>query len=427
VVTFHATPYALAQFVTACVSATVAVMAWQRRAIPGGVHFTLMMCAVVVWNLMSALEASVEGLPGKLLFSQLAYIGTSNTAPLFFLFALRYRTAGRRVGRFDTAWLFLVPAATIVLAFTNPLHGLVWPSIALDPRAGENVAVYSHGPWYWVSLAYYFAIALSAVILLGRTLLRARGPSVAQLVVMLTALAMPWLGVIVYLLPINPFPGLDLVSIGFAFSGALLLVGITRLRLLELLPVARDLLVEEMADAVLVLSGEGRIVDANPSARSLLGLDLPVEGSPLPDSLSWLEEPLARVRDARDGRTEATLPGSPARCLELRASPLRDRRGRPAGTLLVISDITGRRAAELEREKLIGELRGAVADIRTLSGLLPICASCKKIRDDGGYWQGLEQYLSTHSQAQFSHSLCPECIARLYPEFAQKKPEDPPG
>jgi len=72
-----------------------------------------------------------------------------------------------------------------------------------------------------------------------------------------------------------------------------------------------------------------------------------------------------------------------------------------------------------EREQLIVELQQALAQVKTLSGLLPICASCKKIRDDSGYWKQLETFLMEHSNAEFSHSLCSECVERLYPDLAE--------
>lgn len=75
------------------------------------------------------------------------------------------------------------------------------------------------------------------------------------------------------------------------------------------------------------------------------------------------------------------------------------------------------RKEENQREKIISELETALGEVKQLSGLLPICCSCKKIRDDSGYWQGLEQYISEHSQAQFTHGLCQECAFKLYPEF----------
>jgi hypothetical protein len=79
--------------------------------------------------------------------------------------------------------------------------------------------------------------------------------------------------------------------------------------------------------------------------------------------------------------------------------------------------LTERKRAEDEREKLIIELQNALAEVKTLGGLLPICSSCKKIRDDQGYWNQLEVYISGHSTAQFSHGLCPECAKKLYPKY----------
>ncbi len=86
-----------------------------------------------------------------------------------------------------------------------------------------------------------------------------------------------------------------------------------------------------------------------------------------------------------------------------------------------ISDITERKRAEQERERLVKELETALAQVKTLRGLLPICANCKKIRDDEGYWHGVEAYVSEHSEARFSHGLCPDCMKELYPWF---KPEE---
>ncbi len=85
--------------------------------------------------------------------------------------------------------------------------------------------------------------------------------------------------------------------------------------------------------------------------------------------------------------------------------------------LAVIRDITTAKRLEQERERLIAELKDAISKVQTLSGLLPICSSCKKIRDDKGYWNQIEGYISKHSTAQFSHGICPECAKKLYPDL----------
>ena len=83
----------------------------------------------------------------------------------------------------------------------------------------------------------------------------------------------------------------------------------------------------------------------------------------------------------------------------------------------VVQDITERKLIEEEREQLILELQQAIEQVKTLKGIVPICASCKKIRDDRGYWQQVEAFVARHTDAQFSHGICPDCMARLYPGF----------
>ncbi|GAB6909674.1 membrane hypothetical protein [Desulfosarcina cetonica] len=87
----------------------------------------------------------------------------------------------------------------------------------------------------------------------------------------------------------------------------------------------------------------------------------------------------------------------------------------------ISSEITFRKKAEEEREGLIIQLNEKISQIKTLSGLLPICASCKKIRDDQGYWKQIESYIQEHSDATFSHGVCPECAAKLYPDYYHPK------
>ena len=73
--------------------------------------------------------------------------------------------------------------------------------------------------------------------------------------------------------------------------------------------------------------------------------------------------------------------------------------------------------ANKEKSKLIIELQDALEEVKTLSGLIPICSFCKKIRDDNGYWNQIESYIKEHSEAEFSHGICPECAKKQYPEY----------
>jgi len=103
--------------------------------------------------------------------------------------------------------------------------------------------------------------------------------------------------------------------------------------------------------------------------------------------------------------------------VEVSASNVTSVKGELVGRVASFVNITKRKEVEADREKLIQKLQDALDKIKVLRGIIPICASCKKIRDDKGYWNQLESYIREHSEAEFSHGICPDCAQKLYPEF----------
>jgi hypothetical protein len=103
--------------------------------------------------------------------------------------------------------------------------------------------------------------------------------------------------------------------------------------------------------------------------------------------------------------------------------PLRDDSSQIVGLVGITRDINDLMNAQTARDKLIKELQNALADVKTLSGLVPICANCKQIRDDKGFWTQVEFYIQQRSEARFTHGICPDCMKKLYPDFLQKENE----
>jgi len=110
----------------------------------------------------------------------------------------------------------------------------------------------------------------------------------------------------------------------------------------------------------------------------------------------------------------------------LTARPFLDGDNKVRGIIESFQDITERKRLEDEKGVLINELQGSLNKVKLLSGFLPICASCKKIRDDQGYWKQIESYIRDHSEAEFSHGICPDCARKLYPDFTPD-PDTPPA
>jgi len=196
---------------------------------------------------------------------------------------------------------------------------------------------------------------------------------------------------------------------------------VARFRLLDIAPVAHDAVIRSMSDGVIVLDPWNRVADINPAAQRIIGQKRG-EALDLEPARVLFAEPDLIVRrrgGAEEVHSEIVLgEGEERRYYDLCITPLRDGRDRLVGQLIHLSDISEHRSADEEREKLVARLEEALAQVRALRGLLPVCASCKRIRDYAGRWRGMEEYVASHSNAEFSHGLCPECIKRLYPDFS---------
>jgi PAS domain S-box-containing protein len=132
-------------------------------------------------------------------------------------------------------------------------------------------------------------------------------------------------------------------------------------------------------------------------------------GKVMPDSVDAEDFRIVR----RDGET---------RWIGHVCQPVYDRKGLSSGRRGSNRDITERKQLEKDKNDLINELQQALSKVKRLSGFIPICASCKKIRDDTGYWNDIERYISERTETQFSHGICPDCIRKLYPEIADEIP-----
>ena len=135
----------------------------------------------------------------------------------------------------------------------------------------------------------------------------------------------------------------------------------------------------------------------------------------------WLEDELCRFRET--GEEEeceylVELPDGDERHVLAHFRLMQDISFKYPGIVVILQDITERKKAEKEKEELIKELQVALEEIKSLKGIIPICMYCKGIRDDKGAWNKLEQYITEHSEAQFSHGICEECLKKFYPEEA---------
>ncbi len=194
-------------------------------------------------------------------------------------------------------------------------------------------------------------------------------------------------------------------------------------------------MLSSLYSGVLIVTEEGSVEFANQAFCDMFDLvDSPagLNGLMAPEMLKKIQDVYADPAQALARIKEVVAKQQPLRGEEM---AMREDRtytvdfipifvdGERCGRLWHHTDITDLKRAEREKTKLVADLTEALAQVKMLSGFLPICASCKKIRDDQGYWRQVEEYIREHSEAEFSHSICPQCAKRLYPGLYEDNPD----
>lgn len=316
-----------------------------RRGTLSGRYLSLFLFSVSIWSLAGALEAAAIGIPAKIFLSKVSYVGILSSPVLLLYLALGYTHSDGNFPHLRRGWLWILPGVTFGLVATNEHHGLIWNNFT--PLPAGNILLYGHGPWFWVNAGYSYLLVCGAVVLLAGAALHNRSIYRLQAMGLFLATPWPWLGNFLYIFNLSPFPGRDLTPLGFTITGLILALDIYQYQLADLLPVARDRLVESLRDGLLVLDAHDRILDINPAALGLFGQPAEallgkVAGCVLPELAAFLAQAPA------DTSTEAriSLPEKGPCFLDVRTSTLADWRGRFYGRLVVLRDISIRRLAE---------------------------------------------------------------------------------
>jgi PAS domain S-box-containing protein len=185
--------------------------------------------------------------------------------------------------------------------------------------------------------------------------------------------------------------------------------------------------IQSTVGGIIITNMEGRITYVNPSFLKMFGFESEdqVLGRDAADlflenHIKGLNEVSKIIMSAPGDTSEFTVLNKEdiPFDVEVSCSNVTNQEGVIVGKMASFVNISRRKKAEREKEELIGKLQESLAKIKALRGLLPICASCKNIRDDSGYWHQVETYIKEHSEANFTHSICPECTKRLYPNYS---------
>jgi diguanylate cyclase (GGDEF)-like protein/PAS domain S-box-containing protein len=342
--------YAFALLISAGISAMVAMATWKRRAAPGAIGLMLFMFAGVIWAATYALRWMMAEPAAQLFWLDATYFGVAFYTTFLIIFALQFTGRSALLTRRNLALLTIVPLVTLVLLWTDNWHGLFF--------GGQHSTgtILSGGPWFWFFVVYVYLQILIIIGLFVQAYWRASSLYRMQTGAVLIGSCLPVAGNILSLAGFIPFPNLDITPFIFSISGLVYAYGLFGFRLLDVVPVARHKMVEEMLDGVIVLDANQRIVDINPAVQSLIGISASAIGQPSGDVLNAFLHLDQAGDPTAASLIELRVSENPPRDIELQVLPLLDHRQRLTGRLLILHDITARRQAEEALQKSGAEL-----------------------------------------------------------------------
>jgi len=372
-------------------------MTWQYRHRPGAKPFLLLVAGLALWT-GTAFAGSIEtDTERALLWYRLSYLGIPTVVLGWFLFSLEFSGRGEWITRRTLGLLAIQPVALQVAVWTNASHNLIWQDLSADPFAQA-----SYGLGFWVHALYSYSLLLVGTLVLCSFVLYTKTLYRDQTAAILFAITIPWVVNILYL-----FTSLsvDLTPLALGVSAAAFGWSMLRYGFMDVVPVARETVLDEMNDGVLVLDTDQRVVDRNQAINPLLDVgDNSVVGKAVTevlatDRLTLIEEESGRVETGNraagpptprslsaflavapssectcEVRLEMNMRDQPSRTYELTLSPFYAKKAARTGQLLVARDVTLRKRRERELAETTSALerqsREQTALIENLPGMV---------------------------------------------------------
>jgi PAS domain S-box-containing protein len=344
----------------------VMVLTFQHRKANGAKAMIALAAATFVWTLGFLLEANSSTLEQQLFFNNVGYIGSMSVPVAWFIFALHYTRDNLVVTGWRILPLCIVPLVIVALVWSNDLHHLMWFNEHLSTSGSFTITVKNYGPFFWIGLVYNYALIVTGAVILIRRLFVGAPLYTRQAVSLIVAVSLPLIWNFIYVFDLTPLPRKDLTPVMFAISGIAITLGLMRFQLFRIVPFARRFLVQQLRDGILIFDTSNRLLEANPAALKITGLEKNKIGKEI-EYLQSLSPVLKRLSSIESGSVELPLTISGEEHIyELETMPMHDNHNQLVGWMVILHEITERKKMQeqlITQDRLasIGELTSGVA------------------------------------------------------------------
>lgn len=345
------TPYTVPLIIASALSIVLCTYIVVRRPTPRIKIGAVIILANSEWMFAYALELASADLYSKIFWDKVQFLGVV-TVPIAWLGYILYYTGREKwLTRRTLVFLLVIPIITLLLTFTNEHHWLIWASYTLDTSGPFTVLHNTYGLWLWVFIGHAYILILAGASLLIKMFIHSRSLYRWQTGTLLSSALIPLTASALVAFGLNPSEYLDLTPFFFILTNVIVGLSIAYFRLEDIMPLAREIVIEGMSDSVIVVDAQNRIVDVNPSAEQLVGsASSHLIGSPL--ELIWPDVFRQIERGVSTGERVILDHGLEKRIYDVSISPLADWSGRSVGQVIVLRDITERKQSERIRASL---------------------------------------------------------------------------
>jgi len=320
--------------------------------------FGFMMLGIAIWALSYGLELSSTSLEQMLFWINVEYLGIS-FLPVFWLFFLLKFTGNDKWLNPKYLYSFLiVPFITLLMVWTNKYHYFYYRSVSLDNSGDFPLLSLVTGPWYTIHTIYFYTLLVWGVVLLINKYRKADQVFRKQNLTILIAVFIPWIANILYLFGYRPMGHIDSTPFAFIITMLFLSIGLVRFRLLDIIPIARDRVIEAMNEGLIVADNQDRVIDLNQEIRKILFIEEKnIVGKNLELILPEQADLFELIRERNGGQIQIK-PINSELILEVSLTPLFENQHAYSGLIILIRDITERVEIEnkvrLQSEQLLG-------------------------------------------------------------------------
>ncbi|HUE98682.1 MAG TPA: diguanylate cyclase [Anaerolineales bacterium] len=344
--------YSTALMVAGLICLVAGVFVLQTRRISSGsIPLGILMFALSWWDFTYSLFWAGAPAPYANFWLYITYVGAVIVPAALMLFAIQISGMGHWLKVPFLIALSIEPLLILFSLFTDPWHGLFF-----DGNQTQNIGmILAAGPVFWANVIYSYLFVLIACILLIHRFTQTSGIYKQQIGLVLIGITFPWLNSFIFVFGLSPFPNADNTPLSFSIAGLAFTYALLHYRLLDIAPIARHVLIENMSDGVMVIDARKRLMDINPAAEKVLGLPRKARiGEPVENLFpSWLDV-VKSFHGVNDTQAVVPIGDPPHTYFDLKVSPLYDDEHRFLGQLVVWRDITPLKKAQAElREQAI--------------------------------------------------------------------------